>query len=447
MDICRQIKERYPTQLYLPYVDAVKTVSIQWDGSLPQDLRRQIRQDLDLIPLPVQTEGGDLKVRICMAPCPGEDSCLCLQWEERSYFFAKDDQRSALIWTLYALVTDQAWFKKLSRAKICAITYSANQQGLASALLSTVDYWQSTLSEGVLTALIRDAVKHASQKLAAAIPNFSARPVTELGMTFIRSTGGLFYRKQQIRLSELAEKLYGQYDFSEDIDAYCRFLLKRDDFNDAINEAFTAVSQSLYRLPLMEFSVRLRDAIEELRAAESDDYVRRAASAMEKSAYIRRLDYKQLGQIFAEADEQYRAMAEFRVRALVLNTLAARLQSFFNDVLPRTLRSIQEWNRSLRPFCKVGPIRDRLGIGWDQCGDISSDALRINDSSWDSQMLYALQTNTNIVDGYYLQTWFCSTRTFGEPFVQNGMFANSMTPVPGMAEQLMVGYMAESLQE
>ena len=449
MDILQKITERYPINLYLPYVDSKRSLKILWDESLPVACRREIEQGMKKIPLYPVDARADLEVTICQEPCPGEeDPCLALRCEEKCFYFADEDPCISLLWTLYAMVQTLPFIQGITCAKIIAVNYSSMQQSLASSLLASAEYWQGALTAGVLAPILKAVIAEHAQGLVRQAPAFSSRPVTESGWAEIQKASGLFAKKKQVRLQELAEQLFGQGDFVQELDAYCALLPRRDEFTQAVDAAFSSAAQQLYRLPLLEFEVRLNDAINELKnELSATNEMSSASKVLDKTATVKHLGPDQLRQVFEQADSLYTKIAEYKVKIVFLEALAERLKKKIAESVPRVLSTMQSWNRVLRPFCKIGTVKDKLDLGWDCCETLSPEQLRAEDNGWDGQMLYKLQTSAGIKGRYYLEAWLCSTKTYELCRNNASMFLSKMVEVPGLTEQLMIAFMAETIQE
>lgn len=446
MDILRQIKERYPIELYLPYVETERTINILWDDNLPGEVRRRIEEEMGKMSISSENN-ADLELRIGMESVPdGEGICLALHCEEKSFYFVHGDACNSLVWTLYALVRNLPFMRDKTRAKILAVTYSAMQQSLASSILASVEYWQRSLSEGVLKPVIQNAIEGHAQELARLAPTYSSRPVTESGWNEIKRTMVLLPKRRQTSVQELSNCLFGEGDFEERLDAFCQLLVNRREFKDAVNSAVSSAAQSLCRFPLLNLEVRLRDAIneqkKELSAEIEIDVVKQA---LNKTVTVNKLSPEWIRKIFADADDIYAIIAKYKISILLLEALEKGLKEQYGQAVPKLLKTLQDWNKALHPFCKIGTVKKPLEIGWNCCEELPPECLYVKENEWDERMLYKLQTSEN--RSYYRETWFCSENVYEISRQNESMFINSMCPVYGLAEHLMVAFMTDIIQE
>lgn len=448
MDILQQIKKRYPIQLNLTYINARRTFVIQWDECIPTDVRSRIEQEMENLSLSPTERNADLTLRISMEQCPGEESdCLTLRKGEQCWYFARGDIYASLRWALYALVQDLPFVHEIEQAKLMAVYYSASQQALASSLLDTAEYWNTSLTPGVLKPVFEKLVSSHAEELTGKAPAFSSRPVTEKGWELVRDSFSLTARKKQFVLKELAGELFGSSRFDKELDAFCQMLRQTNEFREALDSAAASARKKLCRLPLLDFEARLRDAVAELNENYAEEYSSELKTALNKRAEVRKLSPEQIEQLFRETDELYARQAGNKIKRVFLDELAQRLRTEIIDCIPAVQRTLQRWNRQLVPFCKVRTGREKLDMGWDSCESLCLDRLNTQGGDWDNGMLYTLFTNAGQIERYTRKGWFCSTAVYAACQERGFGFLNIMYPVPGLTDQLVVGFMAQTIQE
>lgn len=448
-DILSRIRARYPTRLYLTYVGG-KSLCLHYPAELARE--QELRGAIAQLPLDMRQDpcDADLELWLSLEPCQGErEPVLCLRCGEDCFYFPGPEPENGVMWTLYALAMELPFLRGKSPAKLRTVTYSADQQALAARLLKSADYWQRTLAAETLPPLLEKAVTAGVKGMLSRAPRFSERPYTASGRELLaRSQRLLPPSAQQTRCGELAARLWGEEPFEQDLDAWCAMMKRRPAFAAALKQAEAQVCGELFRMPMMESVVRVRDAVQELsQHFDVKEEQRRVSAELDAPLDFKRLPPEEIRRLFVELDRAYESMARKKIAAALLEPLAQKLKKRVEDAIPSALAALRDWNRSLRGFCRVNGHEERLNIGWDCCGELRDEDLLVVENGWSDAMLRDLNTRSGVVDGYYLACWFCSSGIYTRTREYNEQMSSEMAPIPGMTEHLIVALMQKPILE
>ncbi len=449
-DILSRIRARYPAGLYLSFGGG-KSLYIRYSPALGEERIQKLRAAITRLSLDERGAEDEADLLICLdlELCPGAgEEMVCLRSREDRFYFPEENCEDAVMWTVYSLARDLPWLRGNSPARLKCVTYSADQQALAARVLSTAEYWQQSLGADVLPPMLEKAVIGITAPMEKRAPRFSGRPLGSAGRDLVQQSLRLLPppSRQQMSGRELARLLYGEQPFEQELDAWCGLMAKRPDFTAALERAEGQIAAALFQRPMMEAGVRLRDAVQELGQRFSVQEERRAlASALEGPVTFKRLDQTEVERMFGDADRICAAMARKKIAAALLEPLAARLKRRVEEATPLALAAMRDWNRSLRDFCKV-EVEERLNVSWERA-QLDEDDLIINDNGWSDTMLRTLYTNSGLIGGFYVNTWFCSPGLVERTREKNEQMSDKMTPVPGMTEHLIVALMHQPILE
>ena len=439
-DILSRIRARYPARLFLAFVGG-RSLRLHFGASIDEQSRAALMGAVAQIPLDIRGEEqpADLDLWMERAPCPEEEGeVLWLRCGEQRFALLGEDPSDTLMWTLYCLAKELPALRALRTAKLRAETYSASQQALAAKLLRSADYWQQTLSTELLPKLLEGRISKEIRELTDMAPRSTDRPFTAEGRERVKASLNLFAKERQEKLSSLAKELYGERPFSESLRDWTRRMEQEPAFREALQRAREEISKELFRLPMMEVSVRLRDAVQELeRRFDPREDLQKAAEALRAQAPVKRLEPGTIQSIFKTAEEHYREAARKSIASAMLAPLAAWLKERVEGQMPSALRTMQDWNRSLRDFCRIHSGEDRLPIGWDRCGELRDEELTVAEDGWTGPFLRDLY-HSAAIRGYDVLTWAGSPAAIESVRPISPEMAREMLGLQGMTEQLVV---------
>ncbi|MBR5094314.1 MAG: hypothetical protein IK095_04395, partial [Oscillospiraceae bacterium] len=401
-------------------------------------------------PLDIRGEGqpAEMELSLYMAPCPDEEGpVLWLRCGDRELAFPGPAAEEAVMWALILLAKDEPSLQGKSLLKLRVETYSASQQALAAKLLASSDFWQHSLSAEALPKVMEETLQRSVRQLEEYVPAFTDRPFCNTGKEKVRRSLDLFARERQIKLEELAEELYGTHRFEDTLNAWIARTGKTPAFQQAMVQARDRIAEALFHLPMMEVPVRLRDAVQELaRRHDPKGELEKARNAQRAKVSVRHLSADTIEDKFKGVNELYRSAAREMLCGAMLEPVAAWLRARVDEQMPTALRTLQDWDRSLRDFCKLSESGERVKIGWDRCGELKDEELSVAEDGWTAAMLRDLYTNAGIRNSYYVMAWICSQASCEEAKKSIDQMVREIVPLQGMTEQLVVALMQRPIQ-
>ncbi len=442
MSICQTICERYPISYRLPVINGLP-LAISFDETLPETLKDRILSALLRFSLPIDEDHATLRAKVCMADLPGANQrSLALFCGESRFYFADGEPSESLAWTLYGLTQELPFLNKSAAIKIRAVVYSAQQQSLASSLLSNVRYWENEITDEALDNILQELLSPHVKVLCSRIPLFGRRPVTEGGWDLICRSRHFFAKKTECTLRELSAKLYGPTNCFEELKALMKHIVDDEEYQSELSGICSEILNEMFSLPPTSADYRLRETIEARKhklRQEAAQAKRTVELCLKNRVSLKRIEP---AEAFAEVDAELETLAGVQIEGILLSSLEERLQEELAKVLPAAQAGVWSWNRELQDFCRIDSLEARQSIGWDFFNRPESQRLRCPHEGWDARRLYALQMNAGTLGRYNREIWFCAPPVQG---LCSDDFKPITRPVEHLSASLMVALMSEYL--
>lgn len=448
MEIGTLVKQRYPIKLYLSSIHQIRTLNFTFDNQIPQAFRMSLRSLLSDMSIDTTGKikyGKNVKLHFSyddpaaqtMVVCCTGDAELMLHLEGESTLYTA-------AWSVYALATGANWFDGSTDCTVNAKTFSLEQQLLAKSLLRGINNHRfGEMSDKEKKSLKETFFKYICQiakDFAMKAPGFSLLPVPDQRLNDVK-------RKmlKNVTYLELLRQLDCNIFYLKDMRAYSDMIRQDSEYQEKLKVYVNYLLDDVRYLPMCDIGNVIMSERRSLKQTFDEKYhnaIERLKLKVEEKCSPGFLSAKKFRSLYAGFDEVTRDVAYEKLRLTVLEDLADRFMSIYNERVQEVRRQftgIMEPNLLYIVADVVPPQK----LNWQKLNDYTADSFTVPKHTWDYKNGTLL--GDIIMGGYQIAPGYTCTWICGE---ESGKILDSIIPtggcvIRGLSNQLLVALMVK----
>lgn len=435
MNVIQRICAKYPIEYTLMPDFRMRSVCLTFGAQVPYDLQDKILEGLDWLNVFVEDMGIPMTLDICEERA---DSYTLTSGQNTFHFsscpsipLVNYDLTEAVTWTIYILAGRKNWLDTYRGKYISCRCFSAQQQAAAMQISSSVaQQYQSGFPEEQLSFMfekLRDCV----MPFVSRAPRFSAQPIEE--SVFEKCKG----RPTEASLQEIADRLFGQTSFEQELQAYCRLVQNSSVYRSCLEDAIRQLMETAYTLPIMAVSplfTQMGTLIDEIELADSSVYRKLLQERVKFT-----LSAASLKKYFEQMDNAYLHAIRTELEIAFLREVCEKAHTRINREFTSARRGITQLRNALGRFCFVRPgsFENSDGTGnltWKQLADLAERDVSSRNTSWTPDAFNGIQSELKSI--FAPQLWICSEKLRNQSELASITDIHLTKPAPIMDERL-----------
>lgn len=434
--IIKRICEKYPIDYTLMPDIRMSAVHLCFGSDLSKSIQDRLMEKLDQ--LGVLRDGMGISMEFSQVDHDREKYVLRVCGKDMFYYtphfealpFLQCDMAEAVAWSIYVLASHTDWLDGYQGRFLYCQCFSSRQQAAALRIFSSVTrQYQNTVSQAQIQQVFNN-LKCSVSKLVNMAPRFSGQPIEAdvFSRTNNRSLDG--------SLQEIAQTLFGNRDFEEELRAYNQLVQNSPGYHKVLADAVDTLTQAAYELPIMAVSglfAGLGTLIDEITPTKPSKIQKLLQNPVKLT-----LSPQGLKSTFSELDAAYLEQLHFHIETEFLRTACGNAYNRIKKEYTDARRNIMQLYSALGHFCFVRqgsfPLEDMPMLSWRQLSHLEERDIYSKDVNWDANSLNDLQSVMKSNIAPYL--WISSKALANLGKRESITDALTTYPVPVMDEKL-----------
>ena len=405
MDIIEKICKKYKIEYNLMPERGMRPIRLSFGPEIPQALRLEVEDALARLSIFPESMGMEAQ----LLAVPGRQDALDLNINGRRIFrltnstcrvtMLQTPLSETAAWTIAVAASHPEWLEHYGYQGfnlVCGC-FCARQQAAALRLKQSVEeqYVNSVPSEAVRT--VYEKLKSLIAPYIYRVPRFSARPISQ--DRYSGSQGGPLDGS----LGQIAQHLYGDEDFQEELEDYCAMVCRSTGYRDSLEEGIGAVMDQVYELPIMaisNFFSGLRTCADERKCC-SDAELRHLKQ--NKASF--QLTADNLARSFQDLDKAYISIAAGRLLTEFIYEVCEQCEHRVHQEYGDCRRKLMQLSAAVNRFCYIRKgcfgKQNEQGetLGWKSLSDLQERDIFSRDLSWDKESFGTLMNEAISAQG------------------------------------------------